>query len=116
MFIPSQDGVKQLLTLFKASQSADNAEHRAIQEQLNVFNSIPDFNAYLAYILNHSHEEGAVRQLAGLTLKNNIKNRWRGLSPSVQEYVRENLLGSLGDPHKYIRATVGSCITTLARV
>ena len=54
-----------------------------------------------------------MRQLAGLMLKNNIKERWHTLSPDVQQYVRENLLGSLGDPQKYIRTTVGSCITTV---
>ena len=102
-----------MIALFKASLTADNSQHRSIQQQLSGFNSVPDFNAYLAYILNQSQEDGAIRQLAGLTLKNNIKDNWHELSPSVQEHVRESLLGSLGDPHKYIRATVGSCITTV---
>ena len=114
MWLPSQEGLQQLLTLFKASQSAGNTQHRAIQHQLKEFNAIPDYNSYLAYILNQlKHEDGAVRQLAGLMLKNNIKEHWLILAPEVQQYVRESLLGSVGDPQKYIRATAGSCITTL---
>ena len=113
-FQPSAEGLNQLLTLFKASQSATNAQHRAIQQQLNDFNVIPEYNSYLAYILNVlKNEDGAVRQMAGLMLKNNVKEHWYSLQPGVQEYVRENLLGSLGDPQKYIRTTVGSCITTV---
>ena len=116
-FVPSAEGLQQLLALFRASQSANNTQHRAIQQQLNDFNVIPEYNSYLAYILNQlKQEEGAVRQLAGLMLKNNVKEHWRKLTPEVQEYVRENLLGSLGDPQKYIRTTVGSCITTIIYV
>ena len=81
MFALSQEGVKQLIALFKASLTADNSQHRSIQQQLSGFNSVPDFNAYLAYILNQSQEDGAIRQLAGLTLKNNIKDNWHELLP-----------------------------------
>ena len=113
-FTPSNEGLQSLLDLFRACQSADNAQHRAIQQQLNEFNVIPDYNSYLAFILSGlKDEDGAVRQLAGLVLKNNVKEHWRTLQPGVQEYVREALLCSLGDPHKYIRTTVGSCITTV---
>ena len=44
-FQPSAEGLNQLLTLFKASQSATNAQHRAIQQQLNDFNVIPGDNS-----------------------------------------------------------------------
>ena len=37
---PSAEGVQQLLSLFQASQGADNAQHRAIQQQLTSFNAI----------------------------------------------------------------------------
>ena len=111
---PSNEGVGQLLSLFKASQVADNAQHRAIQQQLTTFGAIPEFCCYLAYILNHlKQEDGAVRQLAGLVLKTNVRDRWLELEPTTQEYVRENLLGSIGDPQKFIRTTVGSCITSV---
>jgi transportin-1 len=111
---PSAEGLQQLLGLFRSSQSATNQQHRQIQTQLTQFNAIPDYNNYLVYILNQlKEEEGPVRQMAGLQLKNNVKQHWHTLSPEVQEYVRQNLLGSLGDKSGYIRATVGTCITTV---
>ena len=111
---PSADGLNQLLGLFRASQQASNQQHREIQQQLVAFNAIPDYNAYLVYILNTMKaEEGSVRQMAGLTLKNNIKEHWPRIDPAIQEYVRTGLLGSLGDGAKYIRTTVGTCITTV---
>ena len=113
-WVPSHEGLHQLLAVLNASQSADNIRHRAIQQQLQDFNAIPDYNAYLAHILNQLKlEDGAVRQLAGLLLKNNIREHWFELTLDVQEHVRENLLGSIGDPAKFIRTTVGSCITTV---
>ena len=131
---PSPEGLQQLLGLFKASSSADNATHRAIQQQLTSFNAIPDYNNYLAYIFNQMRvEAGSVRQMAGLVLKNNVKEHWGNVHPDVQRcgpqsawgragshgarhaarpsscslrYVRENLLGSIGDAEPYIRTTV----------
>ena len=111
---PSAEGLQQLLGLFRGSHSASNAQHKLIQAQLQQFNAVPDFNNYLVYILNQlKNEEGPVRQMAGLQLKNNVKQHWNHLAPEVQEYVRQNLLGSLGDKSAYIRATVGTCITTI---
>ena len=112
---PTAEGLQQLLGLFKATQGADNEQHRNIFEQLRSFNAVPDYNCYLAFILNQMRqEETAVRQTAGLVLKNNITQHWpRRLPPEVQQYVRENLLGCLGDDVPYIRNTVGSCITTI---
>ncbi|KAL1499861.1 hypothetical protein AB1Y20_012544 [Prymnesium parvum] len=113
---PSSEGLAQLLNLFKASARADNAQHRAIQQQLRDFNAIPDYNNYLVFILNMKQEEGQVRQLAGLVLKNNVKEHWASVSPQVREYVQAALLQSIDDPESYIRATVSSCISTITYI
>ena len=82
---PSTEGLQQLLGLFKASAHADNAQHRAIQQQLTDFNAIPDYNNYLVFILNMVQEEGQVRQMAGLVLKNNVNNNWQSVHPQIRE-------------------------------
>ncbi|KAL3918041.1 MAG: hypothetical protein SGPRY_006160, partial [Prymnesium sp.] len=82
---PSSEGLAQLLGLFKASTRADNAQHRAIQQQLRDFNAVPDYNNYLVYILNMTSEDGQTRQLAGLVLKNNVKEHWHMVSPEIRE-------------------------------
>ena len=111
---PTAEGIHQLTGLFKAAQGADSEKHRQIFEQLRSFNAVPDYNCYLVFILNQmQQEETQVRQTAGLVLKNNIKEHWKSVQPEVQQYVRDNLLGCLGDETTYIRNTVGSCITTI---
>ena len=85
---PTAEGLQQLLGLFKATQGADNEQHRNIFEQLRSFNAVPDYNCYLAFILNQMRqEETAVRQTAGLVLKNNITQHWASVAPEVQQYV-----------------------------
>ena len=113
-WVPSDEGLQQLLGLFRGSMSASNEQHRAIQQQLISFNAIPDYNSYLAYIFGQlKTEEGSVRQMAGLMLKNNVRQHWRNLHPDVQLYVRENLLASVGDALPFIRTTASSCISTI---
>jgi len=111
---PVPEGLSQLLGLFKQSHSADNATHRSIQQQLTSFNSVRDYNCYLAYIFNVlRNENGDVRQMAGLVLKNNVKEHWSSIDQQVQEYVRHNILASMDDPLPYIRTTGGSCISSI---
>jgi hypothetical protein len=112
---PSAEGLGQLVQLLTSSQLADNRTHRAIQQQLTAFNAIPDFNNYLTYIFFALHDQpGAVRQMAGLVLKNNVKEHWDELHPSVQEYVKQGVLSCVGSPEPYLRLTAGTCVTTIA--
>ena len=61
---PSAQGLRQLVELFRATASANNSQHRQIQQQLSDFNAIPDYCLYLAYILNQLRtEEPHVRHL-----------------------------------------------------
>ncbi|KAJ1632546.1 hypothetical protein T492DRAFT_22292 [Pavlovales sp. CCMP2436] len=64
---PSPEGLLQLLNLFRTSATANNDQHREIQQQLVNFNSIADYNNYLVYILSSLRDENpSVRQMAGL--------------------------------------------------
>ena len=85
---PSAQGLRQLVELFRATASANNSQHRQIQQQLSDFNAIPDYCLYLAYILNQLRtEEPHVRQMAGLQLKNTCKQMWKTLTPEMQQCV-----------------------------
>ena len=54
-----------------------------------------------------------MRQMAGLMLKNNVRQHWATLHAEVRLYVREGLLGSVGDALPFIRTTASSCISTI---
>ena len=78
--------------------------------------SVPDFNNYLAFILTRG--EGApeeVRQTAGLLLKNNLKSGWRAASGENKVFIQNALLQSLGHPVRFLRHTVGTCVSMIAR-
>jgi len=112
---PSAEGLGQLLQLLTSSQSADNQTHRAIQQQLTSFNAIADFNNYLTYIFSVLHDQpGAVRQMAGLVLKNNVRDHWDELHDSVQAYIKAGVLACVGAPAPFLRQTAGTCVTTIA--
>ena len=78
--------------------------------------SVPDFNNYLAFILTRG--EGApeeVRQTAGLLLKNNLKSGWGAASRENKVFIQNALLQSLGHPVRFLRHTVGTCVSMIAR-
>lgn len=53
------------------------------------------------------------RALAGIMLKNNVKDKWSTLPPEVQEYILQNSPVQLASPHPTLRSTAGSIITTV---
>ena len=78
--------------------------------------SVPDFNNYLAFILTRG--EGApdeVRQTAGLLLKNNLKSGWHAASGENRVFIQNALLRTLGHPTRFLRHTVGTCVSMIAR-
>lgn len=78
--------------------------------------SVPDFNNYLAFILTRG--EGApeeVRQTAGLLLKNNLKSGWGAATRENKVFIQNALLQSLGHPVRFLRHTVGTCVSMIAR-
>ncbi|KAI8438818.1 hypothetical protein MSG28_011180 [Choristoneura fumiferana] len=112
---PEQDGLRQILTLLKESQSPVTATQRAVQQKLEELNKYPDFNNYLIFVLTKLvTEEEPTRSLSGLILKNNVKAHYNSFFPEVAEFIKRECLSAVGDPSPLIRATVGIIITTIA--
>ncbi|XP_053666277.1 transportin-1 isoform X2 [Anopheles marshallii] len=91
---PQPDGLSQIITLLKQSQSKDNMVQRAVQ------------------LLTSENEP--TRSLSGLILKNNIRIHGAQLQPEILEYIKQECLMALSDPSPLIRATAGILITTIA--
>lgn len=72
---PRPEGLQQILTLLKESQSPSTSIQKAVQRKLEELNQYPDFNNYLIYVLTKlKTEDEATRSLSGLILKNNIRS------------------------------------------
>nr|XP_012150199.1 PREDICTED: transportin-1 isoform X5 [Megachile rotundata] len=112
---PQEEGLRQILTLLKESQSPDTATQRAVQEKLEELNKFPDFNNYLIFVLTKlTSEDEPTRSLSGLILKNNVKAHFHKFLPEVTSFIKQECLSAVGDPSPLIRATVGILITTVA--
>jgi len=73
-----------------------------------------DYNNYLIYILTQMrNQEEGVRAMAGLLLKNNIRNHYDEFHHEVKNYIKESCIASLGDSHQLVRSTIGTVVTTL---
>ncbi|CAF4147313.1 unnamed protein product [Rotaria sp. Silwood2] len=108
------DGLEQILTLLRQSQSPDTQIQRQVQARLESLNQYPDFNKYLVYILTKlTDEQEATRSLSGLILKNNAKSHYEKFPDEVRSYIKQECLSALGDRSPLIRATVGILITTI---
>jgi transportin-1 len=114
LWSPESNGLQQILQLLRESQSPDNATQRAVQQKLEELNKYPDFNNYLIFVLTKlTSEDEPTRSLSGLILKNNIRAHYEKLPPEVSNFIKQECLGSIGDPSPLIRATIGILITTL---
>ncbi|GJQ67006.1 TNPO1 [Trypoxylus dichotomus] len=112
---PQQEGLREILTLLKESQSPDTVTQRAVQQKLEQLNKYPDFNNYLMFVLTKLvQEDEPTRSLSGLILKNNVRTHYNNLVPSVTTFIKQECLQAVGDPSPLIRATVGILITTIA--
>lgn len=54
-----------------------------------------------------------IRQAAGLLLKNNLRTAFKSMSPSFQQYIKSEMLHSLGASDRRIRSTVGTVVSVV---
>ena len=120
---PNPNDLRQILELLHSSQTADNEVQRQVQEKLQQLNQYPDFHYYLAIILSASlpefgQQDESTRSMAGLILKNNIRQYFLSLRPEeMQErlaIIRAEVIKTISDDSHLIRVTGSIVITTIA--
>ncbi|KAG0742794.1 hypothetical protein G6F57_010403 [Rhizopus arrhizus] len=93
---PQPQGLADLLQLLR--EAINPTDNQNVQQKLEYFNKVPDYNNYLVYILTQMPQEDQyIRSVAGLTLKNNIRSYYPTIAPQVLEYVKECCLQHVGD-------------------
>ena len=91
-------------------------------QKIASYNLNPEFNCYLVHIFacltNEQVGDEAIRQLAGLLLKNNLRatlgRQPAFLPPAVLQHVHAHILAAVGDASAFIRRTAATVVTTLA--
>ncbi|KAI9283119.1 armadillo-type protein [Sporodiniella umbellata] len=93
---PQPQGLSELLQLLR--EAINPTDSQSVQQKLEYFNKVPDYNSYLVYILTQMPQEDQyIRSVAGLTLKNNIRSYYPTIPPQVMEHVKESCLQHIGD-------------------
>jgi len=101
--------------MLHASLRGDNEQQHMVYKQLERLQGNPEFNQYLAFIISSMKSEPVhIRQAAGMILKNNIHDSYENMNPGVRNYIKTQVLKTIGDESKQIRQTIGNIVTTAA--
>lgn len=108
---PQPAGLKEILQTIHDSTDTGNPQvQRNITHKLNTFARVPDYVAYLAYILSSMpQEEDRIRTIAGYLLKNNARLIIRA-EPAVVAYVKAAVLTAFNDASTMVRNAAGQDI------
>ncbi|KAG2202751.1 hypothetical protein INT47_004775 [Mucor saturninus] len=112
---PQQQGLRELVVLLRDAANPYNKEQSLINIRLQSFHTFPDYNAYLVYILVQMKEEAMdTRMIAGLQLKNSIKDHFNTIPLNVLEYVKQSCIQLLFQPDlSPINKTVSAVIAAI---
>ncbi|GJE91353.1 ARM repeat-containing protein [Phanerochaete sordida] len=108
---PQQAGLQEILeTIHKSTDTNTTGVQTQVTHKLNSFTRVPDYIAYLAYILAHmQQEEDRIRTIAGYLLKNNARLILRS-APEVVAFVKTSVLQAFVDPSIMVRNAAGQDI------
>ncbi|CAI5441635.1 unnamed protein product [Caenorhabditis angaria] len=115
MWQPDGEELGQVVALLQHSQSTDRDVQKNVQLRLNQLNEHQRFGCYLVYIFSQMKEDvdSTSRSLAGLLLKNNIRQKWTTYPADIKGFIRNHCLTCIADDTSLIRATVGIIVTTI---
>ncbi|EGO00771.1 hypothetical protein SERLA73DRAFT_105148 [Serpula lacrymans var. lacrymans S7.3] len=113
---PQTAGLQEILQTIHESTDTQNKVQRAITHKLNSFTRVPDYIAYLAYILTAMpQEEARIRTIAGYLLKNNSRLILNATA-DVANYVKSAVLQAFYDSPAMIRNAAGQDIVAFLGV
>ncbi|KAJ2752093.1 hypothetical protein IWQ56_006787, partial [Coemansia nantahalensis] len=82
--------------------------------RLEQLSQVPDFINYLLFVMIFMKEENPmVRTVAGLLLKNKVRQDFDSIPPQVLDYVVRKSIEGIGDPDTMVRHTLGTVVATV---
>ncbi|XP_059314432.1 transportin-1 [Lycium ferocissimum] len=113
---PQEEGFKEICGLLE-QQMSPTSDKSQIWQQLQHYSHFPDFNNYLAFIFARAEGKSVdIRQAAGLLLKNNLRSAFKNMPPANQQYIKSELLPSLGAADRNLRSTAGTIMSVLVQI
>ncbi|CAO1631359.1 unnamed protein product [Parajaminaea phylloscopi] len=111
---PQEQGLLELIELFKKSQSAFGPHQGEIADRLDTLSQIPDYANYLVFTLTRvTSEDVAIRSVAGLILKNHLHYNHARIPPESIDYVKASILDALSFEEDLLRRTATQVVSML---
>ncbi|KAJ1735016.1 hypothetical protein LPJ61_000769 [Coemansia biformis] len=111
---PEPESLRQLIQLLNSTNMADNAVQQQNNQRLDQLSQVPDFINYLLFVLIFMKEENPmVRTVAGLLLKNKVRQDFANIPAQVLDYVVRNSIDGIGDSDTMVRHTLGTVVATV---
>ncbi|KAJ2783266.1 hypothetical protein H4R18_001785 [Coemansia javaensis] len=111
---PEPESLRQLTQLLNSTNLADNAVQQQNNQRLEQLSQVPDFINYLLFVLIFMKEESPmVRTVAGLLLKNKVRQDFASIPPQVLDYVVRKSIEGIGDSDTMVRHTLGTVVATV---
>ncbi|KAJ2449610.1 hypothetical protein EV183_004790 [Coemansia sp. RSA 2336] len=111
---PEPENLRQLIQMLNSTNMADNAVQQQNNQLLEQLSQVPDFINYLLYVLVFMKDESSlVRTVAGLLLKNKVRQDFERIQRDVLEYVVRKSIDGIGDPITMVRHTLGTVVATV---
>ena len=108
--------VAAIHALLQCTLSPDNAQRRAAEEQIKTLHGQPGFLTALLQVASHHTVAKALRQAAGVLLKNTVGRDWSSVPAADKEPIRANILEvALAEADSSMRDLLGECIKGIAQ-
>ncbi|PWN46719.1 ARM repeat-containing protein [Violaceomyces palustris] len=114
---PQEQGLAELLQLFRDSQNPQRDVQIRIQSRLDELSQIPDYANYLVFTLTSLPQEDlATRSVAGLILKNQILYHSDTISQESYDYVKQSIIPALSLREDMLRRTATQVVAMLMAI
>ncbi|KAK7022069.1 hypothetical protein VNI00_017051 [Paramarasmius palmivorus] len=113
---PQPARLQEILLTIHESSDTSTLVQRNVVEKLATFSRVPDYLAYLSYILCvQNGQDDQIRIIAGILLKNNAYLILSS-TPEAVDYVKASVLHAFENPSVMIRSIAGQDIVALLGV
>lgn len=107
--------LEQTIRLLKDSQSTDYNLQRQVNQRIEEWSKLPQFNYALMCVLSDPNSlDDVTRSIGCLVLKNNVRKNYTTFPQELRDLIKNKALELLRDPSATIRSTAGILITTIA--
>ncbi|TNV74224.1 hypothetical protein FGO68_gene12531 [Halteria grandinella] len=110
---PDMAALTEISQLLEVGLSGITSHQQQVYSKLSAYSQHDHYARYLALIMSISQNGASsqVRQIAGLTLKAEVKKSFAMFTNETMEYLKERLLIAFYDPEYNVRKTVGSIMS-----